>query len=292
MRRQYRYNAATFPAASLREEKAGALQAMIEVQDLVKNFGAFCAVDHISFTVAEGRIFGFLGPNGAGKTTTIKMLTTLLQPTGGVLRVDGHDPQREQHLVRRAFGIVFQDSSLDEELTALENMELHGVLYGIRSPERRERIETLITFVELWDRRNDFVKQYSGGMRRRLEVARALLHKPKILFLDEPTLGLDPQTRNHIWTFIQNLSTEQKVTVLFTTHYMEEADRVANEVAIIDHGKIVAEGTPAALKEQTEAKTLEDAFISLTGHAIRDEEASSSDRMRAMRKLWRGSGKR
>jgi ABC-2 type transport system ATP-binding protein len=129
-------------------------------------------------------------------------------------------------------------------------------------------------------------------MRRRLEVARALLHKPKILFLDEPTLGLDPQTRNHIWTFIQNLSTDQKVTVLFTTHYMEEADRVANEVAIIDHGKIVAEGTPAALKEQTEAKSLEDAFISLTGHAIRDEEASSSDRMRAMRKLWRGSGKR
>ncbi len=265
---------------------------MIEVQDLVKNFGAFCAVDHISFTVAEGRIFGFLGPNGAGKTTTIKMLTTLLQPTGGVLRVDGHDPQREQHLVRRAFGIVFQDSSLDEELTALENMELHGVLYGIRSPERRERIESLIAFVELWDRRNDFVKQYSGGMRRRLEVARALLHKPKILFLDEPTLGLDPQTRNHIWTFIQNLSTEQKVTVLFTTHYMEEADRVANEVAIIDHGKIVAEGTPAALKEQTAARSLEDAFISLTGHAIRDEEASSSDRMRAMRKLWRGSAKR
>ena len=268
------------------------MTATIEVRDLVKKFGDFCAVDHISFTVAEGTIFGFLGPNGAGKTTTIKMLTTVLQPTSGTLRVDGHDPQREQNQVRRSFGIVFQDSSLDDELTALENMELHGILYGLHSPERKERIEMLLAFVELWDRRNDFVKQYSGGMRRRLEVARALLHKPKILFLDEPTLGLDPQTRNHIWTFIQNLSQEQKVTVLFTTHYMEEADRVANEIAIIDRGKIIAEGPPAALKEQAQAKTLEDAFISLTGHAIRDEEASSSDHMRVMRKIWRGSGRR
>ena len=265
---------------------------MIEVHDLVKNFGEFCAVDHISFKVPEGTIFGFLGPNGAGKTTTIKMLTTVLNPTSGTLRVDGHDPQREQHQVRRSFGIVFQDPSLDDELTARENMELHGVLYGIPSVERKQRIETLLAFVELWDRRDDYVKQYSGGMKRRLEVARALLHKPKILFLDEPTLGLDPQTRNHIWSFIQNLSKEQKVTVLFTTHYMEEADRVANEIAIIDHGKIVAEGAPTALKEQAQAKSLEDAFISLTGHAIRDEEASSADRMRMMRRVWRGGGRR
>jgi ABC-2 type transport system ATP-binding protein len=265
---------------------------MIEVRDLVKKFGDFYAVNHISFSVPEGKIFGFLGPNGAGKTTTIKMLTTVLQPTSGALCVDGHDPQREQHKVRRAFGIVFQDPSLDDELTARENMELHGVLYGIPSAERRERIETLLTFVELWDRRNDYVKQYSGGMKRRLEVARALLHKPKILFLDEPTLGLDPQTRNHIWSFIQTLSREQNVTVLFTTHYMEEADRVADEIAVIDRGKIVANGVPAALKERTQSKTLEEAFISLTGHAIRDEDASSTDRMRMMRQVWRGAARR
>jgi ABC-2 type transport system ATP-binding protein len=268
------------------------VKAMIEVHDLVKKFGDFCAVDHISFQVPEGKIFGFLGPNGAGKTTTIKMLTTVLQPTSGSIRVDGHDPQREQHQVRRAFGIVFQDPSLDDELTARENMELHGVLYGIPSSERRERMEALLRFVELWERRQDYVKQYSGGMKRRLEVARALLHKPKILFLDEPTLGLDPQTRNHIWSFIQSLSREQNVTVLFTTHYMEEADRVADEIAIIDHGKIITNGVPAALKESTQSKTLEEAFISLTGHAIRDEEASSTDRMRMMRQVWRGAGRR
>lgn len=261
---------------------------MIEVHDLVKTFGNFCAVDHISFAVPEGQIFAFLGPNGAGKTTTIKMLTTVLQPTSGVLRVDGHDPQREQRLVRRSFGIVFQDPSLDNELTAVENMELHGVLYGVPSVERRKRIELLLKFVELWDRRGDYVKFYSGGMRRRLEVARALLHKPKILFLDEPTLGLDPQTRNHIWTFIQNLSKDEKVTVFFTTHYMDEADRVAEQVAVIDHGKIVAQGSPEELKERAQAKNLEDAFIQLTGHTIRDEEASSTDRMRMMRRVWRG----
>jgi len=261
---------------------------MIDVQDLVKKFGDFCAVDHVSFSVPEGQIFAFLGPNGAGKTTTIKMLTTVLQPTSGILRVDGHDPQREQLLVRRSFGIVFQDPSLDNELTAVENMELHGVLYGVPSVERKKRIESLLKFVELWDRRGDYVKFYSGGMRRRLEVARALLHKPKILFLDEPTLGLDPQTRNHIWTFIQSLSKEEKVTVFFTTHYMDEADRVADQVAVIDHGKIVAQGTPNELKERTQAKNLEDAFIELTGHTIRDEEASSTDRMRMMRRVWRG----
>jgi len=274
------------------EGRGLAVNTIIEVHDLVKKFGDFTAVDHISFVVPQGQIFGLLGPNGAGKTTTIKMLTTVLQPTSGTIRVNGHDPQHEQHQVRRSFGIVFQDPSLDDELTARENMELHGILYGIPSAERRERIETLFKFVELWDRRNDYVKQYSGGMKRRLEVARSLLHRPKILFLDEPTLGLDPQTRNHIWSFIQHLSKEQEVTVLFTTHYMEEADRVANEIAIIDHGKIVAEGVPAALKEKAQAKTLEDAFISLTGHAIRDQEASSTDRMRMMRQVWRGASRR
>jgi ABC-2 type transport system ATP-binding protein len=259
---------------------------MIEVQNLTKRYGKFSAVDRISFSVLEGEIFGFLGPNGAGKTTTIKMLTTMLKPTEGSVRVDGFDPVRNQDAVRRRFGIVFQDPSLDETLTAFENMELHAVLYHVDHRERRGRIEKLLRFVELWDRRTDFVKRFSGGMKRRLEIARALLHAPKILFLDEPTLGLDPQTRNHIWSYIENLSRERGVTVFFTTHYMEEADRVADKIAVIDHGKIVAEGSPASLKERAQTISLEDAFIALTGHAIRDEEASTADHMRQVRKIW------
>ncbi len=259
---------------------------IIVVQDLVKNYGDFCAVNHISFCVPDGRIFGFLGPNGAGKTTTIKMLTTVLDPTSGTIRVNGFDPVRERKQVRRSFGIVFQDASLDDELTASENMDLHGGLYGLSRRECAKRSHTLLELVGLWDRRNDLVKQYSGGMKRRLEVARALLHQPRILFLDEPTIGLDPQTRNHIWGHIQTLSKEQNVTVFFTTHYMDEADRVANEVAVIDQGKIVAQGAPAALKAQTNSGSLEDAFIALTGHAIRDEEATTKDRMRDMSRAW------
>jgi ABC-2 type transport system ATP-binding protein len=265
---------------------------MIVVQDLVKNYGDFCAVNHISFTVTAGKIFGFLGPNGAGKTTTIKMLTTVLEPTGGKVLVNGFDPTREQKQVRRSFGIVFQDPSLDDELTAAENMDLHGALYAVPKGERVKRTQELLELVGLFDRRDDFVKQYSGGMKRRLEVARALLHRPKVLFLDEPTIGLDPQTRNHIWGYINLLSKEHSVTVFFTTHYMEEADRVADDVAVIDHGKIVAEGTPASLKESTKCGTLEDAFIALTGHAIREEEANATDRMRMMGRAWRGSGRR
>ena len=264
------------------------MKEMIVVQDLVKNYGEFCAVNHISFTVNEGKIFGFLGPNGAGKTTTIKMLTTVLDPTAGTLRVNGHDPTREQRQVRRSFGIVFQDPSLDDELTAYENMDLHGVLYGVPRSERAQRIDMLLDFVGLADRKKDYVKLYSGGMKRRLEVARALLHKPRILFLDEPTIGLDPQTRNHIWSYIRQLSNDENVTVFFTTHYMEEADRVADDVAVIDYGKIVAQGTPAELKEKTASATLEDAFIHLTGHTIRDEEGSALDRMRMMGRAWRG----
>jgi ABC-2 type transport system ATP-binding protein len=261
---------------------------MIQVRDLVKNFGEFCAVDHISFEVPAGKIFGFLGPNGAGKTTTIKMLTTILKPTSGTILVGGYDPSSEPYRVRSSFGIVFQDPSLDGDLTALENLELHGVLYGVPSGERHERIEKLLNLVELWDRKKDFVKNFSGGMKRRLEIARALLHVPKILFLDEPTLGLDPQTRNHIWNYVRLLSKEQNITVFFTTHYMDEADRVADEIAIIDHGKIIAQGSPTALKEKTQKQTLEDAFISLTGNAIREEEVSNADRMRSMRKVWGG----
>jgi ABC-2 type transport system ATP-binding protein len=264
------------------------MDAIIEAHDLVKRFGGFTAVDHITFAVPQGVIFGFLGPNGAGKTTTIKMLTTVLAPSEGRLRIAGHDPVEEPLAVRRAFGIVFQDPSLDDELTAAENMELHGVLYRVPRAERRARVEALLRFVGLWERRDDYVKRFSGGMKRRLEIARALLHRPRILFLDEPTSGLDPQTRNQIWEFIRGLCRDEQVTVFFTTHYMEEAERVADRIAIVDHGRIVAEGTAAALRQQTGGRTLEDAFIALTGRSIRDAEAAPVDRMRMMRQAWRG----
>jgi len=264
------------------------MPASIAVKNLTKRFGDFIAVNGITFSVEEGEIFAFLGPNGAGKTTTIKMLTTLLEPTGGEMSLNGSDPRRDPHAVRQSFGIVFQDPSLDEELTAWENMEFHGVLYKVPKETRRRRIEELLRFVELWERRDDLVKRFSGGMKRRLEVARGLLHHPRILFLDEPTLGLDPQTRNHVWNYIRKLSAEENITVFFTTHYMEEADRVAGRIAIIDHGKIVAQGTPRELKDATQADTLEEAFLSLTGHTIREEEASTIEHLRMRRRVWRG----
>jgi len=260
---------------------------MIEVKNIVKKFKDFVAVDDISFNVLEGEIFAFLGPNGAGKSTTIKMLTTLLRPTSGSMLLNGKNPAKEQDEVRESFGIVFQDPSLDDELTAYENMEFHGVLYKVDRKIRKERIEQMLKFVELWDRRNDLVKQFSGGMKRRLEIARGLLHHPKILFLDEPTLGLDPQTRNHIWNYIQKLNQEEKMTIFFTTHYMDEAARVANRIAIIDHGKIIASGTAEDLKAKTNTSSLEDAFLSLTGKVIREEEASGTDQMRSHRRMWR-----
>ena len=244
------------------------------------------AVNNISFDVERGEIFAFLGPNGAGKTTTIKMLTTLLLPTKGEVLIDGHDPVTDQHKVRKSFGIVFQDPSLDDELTAWENLEFHGVLYGVPKDLGRKRAEELLRFVELWDRRNHLVKTFSGGMKRRLEIARGLLHHPKIFFLDEPTLGLDPQTRNHIWSYIQDLNKKEGITVFFTTHYMDEAEKVAGKVAIIDHGRIVASGSPKELKSKTSKKNLEDAFLDLTGHAIRDEEVGSQEVMRMHRRLW------
>ncbi len=261
--------------------------AIIEVKNLTKKFGDFTAVNNISFTVKRGCIFGFLGPNGAGKTTSIKMLTTLLNPTEGQVLLDGNDPAIDQTAVRRTFGIVFQDPSLDDELTAGENMEFHGVLYKVPKALRRKRTEELLKIVELWDRRDHLVKQFSGGMKRRLEIARGLLHHPKILFLDEPTVGLDPQTRNHIWNYIQDINRREKITVFFTTHYMEEADRVADGVTIVDHGKIVAQGTPASLKKKVRAKTLEEAFIRLTGRALRDEDASDIEALRTQKKMWR-----
>jgi ABC-2 type transport system ATP-binding protein len=263
------------------------MPSMIHVEHLVKNYGTFTAVGDISFDVEAGEIFAFLGPNGAGKTTTIKMLTTLLKPTSGRVEIDGLDPTVHQNEVRRRFGIVFQDPSLDDELTAYENMDIHGVLYKVPRLARIERIESLLKLVELWDRRNDRAKTFSGGMRRRLEIARGLLHTPKILFLDEPTLGLDPQTRNHLWTHVRKLNEEERVTVFLTTHYMEEAERVARRIAIIDHGRIVAQGSPEELKTQTGSDTLEQAFLKLTGSSIRDEEAGPLDQMRNMSRLWR-----
>jgi ABC-2 type transport system ATP-binding protein len=260
---------------------------MIRVQHLVKKFGDFTAVDNISFDVARGEIFAFLGPNGAGKTTTIKMLTTLLAPTSGTLEIDGLNPARHQHEVRTRFGIVFQDPSLDQDLTAWENMDLHGVLYHVPRKVRRERAETLLKLFELWDRKDSPVKQFSGGMKRRLEIARGFLHTPKILFLDEPTLGLDPQSRNQLWTHVKNLNQREGVTVFLTTHYMDEADRVAQRIAVIDHGHIVATGSPSELKAQTSKESLEEAFLALTGTAIRDESAGSADQMRQMAKMWR-----
>ncbi|HLY40514.1 MAG TPA: ATP-binding cassette domain-containing protein [Terracidiphilus sp.] len=264
---------------------------MIRVQNLVKTFGTFTAVNDVSFEVSEGEIFAFLGPNGAGKTTTIKMLTTLLKPTDGTIQLDGLDPQTQQNEARKRFGIVFQDPSLDGDLTAWENMEIHGVLYHVPHKIRRQRSEELLKLFELWDRRKEQVKKFSGGMKRRLEIARGFLHTPKILFLDEPTLGLDPQSRNQLWSHVKKVNEAERVTVFLTTHYMDEADRVAHRIGVIDHGRLVAQGTPREIKDQTKTETLEEAFLALTGSMIRDESADPAAAMRQFAKMWSG-GKR
>ena len=260
---------------------------IIEVKNLTKKFKELVAVDNITFSVKKGEIFAFLGPNGAGKTTTIKILTTLLHPTSGEVSLHGFNPLTEKEEARKSFGIVFQDPSLDDELTALENLEFHSVLYSVPKKLSQERIEYLLKEVELWDRKDDFVKTFSGGMKRRLEIARSLIHHPKILFLDEPTLGLDPQTRKHLWEHIVNLNKKEGMTVFLTTHYMEEVEKIADSIAIIDHGKILHQGTAAELKSMTKTSTLEEAFLKLTGHGIRDENSSATERMRMQRKLWK-----
>jgi ABC-2 type transport system ATP-binding protein len=261
---------------------------IITVTQLVKTFNGLAAVDNISFTVKKGEIFAFLGPNGAGKSTTIKMLTTLLEPTSGRMTLNGNDPARRKDAVRKSFGIVFQDPSLDDDLTAVENMRYHAVLYKVPNDIRDQRIEELLKFVELWERRKSLVKTFSGGMKRRLEIARGLLHHPQILFLDEPTLGLDPQTRNHIWSYIKDINQKEGMTVFFTTHYMDEAEKIAERIAIIDHGKIIATGSVADLIERTRTTSLEEAFIALTGSAIREQEAGALDQLRARGRMWRG----
>lgn len=221
---------------------------VIKVENLVKNFGNIPAVNDISFEVDEGTIFGFLGPNGAGKTTTINILCTLLAPTSGRAYINGYDCARESAEVRRSIGIVFQDTTLDKDLTAYENLVFHAYLYNLKRSEMKVRIGDLLQFVGLYERKNDLVKKFSGGMKRRLEVARGLIHNPKVLFLDEPTLGLDPQTRSNLWEFIGELPKKHNVTVFMTTHYMEEAE-VCDSISIIDNGKIIVAGTPEELKK-------------------------------------------
>jgi ABC-2 type transport system ATP-binding protein len=253
-------------------------ETVISAKDVVKRFGDdIVAVNGISFEVKKGEIFAFLGPNGAGKSTTIKMLTTMLRPTSGKLMLAGHDVTKERDSARKAFGIVFQDPSLDEELSAYENMELHASLYGIPKNKRYARIQEMLELVELWNRKDSMIKTFSGGMRRRLEIARGLLHEPKVLFLDEPTLGLDTQTRNLMWEYVEKLSREKGMTIFFTTHYLDEAEAVAERIAIIDHGEIVAHGTVASLCKQTGTKTLEQAYLQLTGKTLRDESSSDNN---------------
>jgi len=220
---------------------------VIAVEHLVRMFGALAAVDDISFTVSQGEIFGFLGPNGAGKTTTINVLCTLLRPTAGRVHVAGFDALRQRDAVRRAIGLVFQEPALDLKLTAEENVYLHARLYGVDAADYRRRLEEVLRLVELWDRRRDRVETYSGGMKRRLEIARGLMTRPAVLFLDEPTLGLDPQSRLRVWDYIRQVNREG-TTIFLTTHYMDEADSLSDRISIIDHGKIIVSGTSEELK--------------------------------------------
>jgi len=220
---------------------------IIKVENLVKRFGEMVAVGNISFAVPPGEIFGFLGPNGAGKTTTINILCTLSKPTSGRAIINDYDVVRQQSQVRQSIGLVFQDPSLDERLSGLQNLRFHALVYNIPVSVREQRIEEMLVMVELWDKRHNKVQTYSGGMKRRLEIARGLLHHPKVLFLDEPTLGLDPQTRNRIWEYILELRRREGTTIFLTTHYMDEAEK-ADRIAIIDYGKLVTMDSPEKLK--------------------------------------------
>jgi len=258
----------------------------VEVSHLVKQFGRLTAVNDLSFAVDPGELFGFLGPNGAGKSTTIHILCTLLAPTSGRASVAGFDCFRDPVQVRRSIGIIFQDPSLDERLTARENLEFHGMIYHMEKPLRRRRIEEVLKFVELWDRRDSVARTFSGGMKRRLEVARGLMHEPKVLFLDEPTIGLDPQTRHRIWTLMGELRAQQRTTFFMTTHSMEEAER-CDRVAILDNGRLLALGRPPDLVREHRAKNLEEVFLGLTGHGLRDEEVSNREISRGRVKKMR-----
>jgi ABC-2 type transport system ATP-binding protein len=228
----------------------------IETKDLTKKFGSLTAVDGVNIHVEQGEIFGLLGPNGAGKSTIISMLCTILKPTSGTATVNGYDIITQPSLVRKSIGIVFQDPSVDDRLTGKENLEMHADLYGVPASEKKSQIDKVLELVELSDRSNDFVRNYSSGMRRRLEIARSLVHTPKVLFLDEPTIGLDPQSRDHIWSYIRELLKVEDITIILTTHYMEEADKLCDRVAIIDYGSIVALDAPESLKEKLGGETI------------------------------------
>jgi ABC-2 type transport system ATP-binding protein len=251
---------AAFRGAGL--EGDGAEAPAIEVHELSKRYGDLDAVKQVTFEVARGETFGLLGPNGAGKSTTISMLCTLVRPTGGWARVAGSDVVREQASVRRRIGLVFQDTTLDEYLTAAENLRFHAELYGVPRQSVDSRMSQVLEMVDLADRQDSVVRTFSGGMQRRLEIARGLLHSPAVLFLDEPTVGLDPQTRTHIWRYINELKQRERTTMFLTTHYMDEAE-YCDRIAIMDHGRLVAEGTPEALKasvgqDRVELRTADD----------------------------------
>ncbi len=231
------------------DRSIGNVMPIISINKLTKKYGNFVAVDNLTLTIEQGEIFGLLGPNGAGKTTLLLTLATLLEPSAGEALVNGFDVVRQRSKVRRAIGIVFQEPSSDDTLTGYENLKLHGMLYHMPAALRETRIKEVLDLVELTGRQNELVKRYSGGMRRRLELARGLMHHPKVLFLDEPTLGLDPQSREHLWRYIERLAHEEKMTIVLTTHYMEEVDRLCTRLAIIDAGRIVVLGTPAELKQ-------------------------------------------
>ena len=225
------------------------MRSIIEVKNFTKKYGDFIAVNDISFQVEEGSIFAFLGPNGAGKSTTINTLCTIFEKTSGVLLIDGKDVTTQKSEVRSTIGVVFQDSTLDSKMTIDENLKMHCVFYNIPKKEVEERIQFVLKLVDLLDERKKLVSALSGGMKRRVEIARGLIHYPKVLFLDEPTTGLDPQTRAHIWEYIIKLQKEKNITIFLTTHYMEEAE-ICNKIAIIDNGRIVAHDTPYALKKE------------------------------------------
>ncbi len=251
---------------------------MIEVRDIYKTYGDIEAVRGVDFTVHAGEIFGFLGPNGAGKTTMINILCTLIKPTSGFASLAGHNVVTDAEKVRSSIGIVFQDPSLDERLTAHENLEFHGMIYGVPKVDRRGRISNVLKMVELWDRRNDIVKTFSGGMKRRLEIARGLMHNPRVLFLDEPTLGLDPQTRNRIWEYIRDLRQRENITIFLTTHYMDEAEN-CDRIAIIDNGKIISLDTPAKLKSMVGGDVI---TLSTSDNKVAIEEIKKSHSIEAL----------
>ena len=246
----------------------------IEVKNLTRRFGKATAVKDLSFIVPEGEFFGFLGPNGAGKTTTMRMLATLLRPTSGTALVNGHDIVASPADVRASIGFAMQGVTLDPLANAWENLVLLGVLYGAKEKDARKRAEQLLELMQLTKVAKQWVKNYSGGMKRRLDLAAVLMHKPAILFLDEPTEGLDPSGRRVIWQYLKKLGRDNGTTIFLTTHYMDEADYLCERVAIIDKGEIVVDGAPADLKKKVKG-SLDDAFIHFTGHSIQDETTNS-----------------